>query len=67
MEMEPPAPGIAPKRRKNSGLAARILMAAMVGFIDALGWERPPTEVVQLAPDLNSGDIPLEFGDLPPL
>ncbi len=54
-----------PKRR-GSGMAGQMLMAAMLGLVDALGWERPPSAVVQLAPDLNTGDLDLAFGDLPP-
>ncbi len=46
-----------------------ILMAAMIGLADALGWDRPRDrgEIVQLAPDLDTGDLPLDFGPLPPL
>ena len=51
---------------RGRGAASQILMAAMLGLSDAFGWERPPTDIVQVAPDLTTGDLPLSFGDLPP-
>lgn len=46
-----------------------ILMAAFVGLSKALGWDdkAPGEEIVVLAPDLDTGDLDLDFGDLPPL
>ena len=54
-------------RPRGSSLAGQMMMAAMLGLVDALGWERPPSAVVQIAGDLHSGTIDLLFGDLPPL
>lgn len=42
-------------------------MAAMVGLVEALGYEREPQGVVQFASDLDTGDLPLDFGPLPPI
>ncbi len=56
-----------PARAPRAGIAAQLLMAAMVGLREGLGWERPPDETVMLAPDLTTGDLPLGFGPLPPL
>ncbi len=45
-----------------------ILIAAVVGLSNALGWDKAPSEeIVVLAPDLHTGDLNLTFGDLPPL
>ncbi len=46
-----------------------LLVAAMVGLTKALGWDdkAPSDEIVVLAPDLDTGDLELAFGDLPPL
>ena len=58
-EAEPP-----PKR----GVASSILMAAMLGLVDALGWERPKDEIVVVADTPSSGDgLRLDYGHLPPL
>ena len=64
LENTVPAPYPANRQR---GLAAELLMAAMLGLGDALGHERPSEEIVALAPDLTTGDLPLDFGQLPPL
>ncbi len=53
--------------RRPRGTAAQLVMAVMLGLVDAFGFERAPTETVQLAPDLTTGDLPLGFGPLPPL
>lgn len=47
-----------------------ILMAAMLGLADALGFdrdERDPTEMVQPAQPRDRPDLDLDFGDLAPL
>lgn len=44
-----------------------ILMAAMLGLADALGFDREQPEVVQVAEVSNGPEIDLHFGDLPPL
>lgn len=48
-------------------MAAQVLMAAMVGLREGLGFERPTEVTIVLAPDLTTGDLPLGFGALPPL
>lgn len=53
--------------RLRRGTAAKVLMAAMVGLVEALGYEREPQGVVQFASDLDTGDLPLDFGPLPPI
>jgi hypothetical protein len=58
----------APRRDSTrAGLAAQLLMAAMVGLREGLGFERPTEQTVVLAPNLTTGDLPLGFGPLPPL
>lgn len=42
-------------------------MAAMLGLVDALGFERAVEETVQLAEGFSTSDLPLGFGPLPPL
>ena len=43
-------------------------MAAMLGLVDALGWERPKNEIVHVADAPSTGTgIRLDFGHLPPL
>lgn len=45
-----------------------MLMAAMLGLVDALGWERPKDEIVEVADAPSTGDdLRLHFGHLPPL
>lgn len=56
-----------PRPRRRSALG-RILVAAIVGMSNALGWDKAPSEeIVSLAPGLSTGDLDLEFGDLDPL
>ncbi|MCP4227509.1 MAG: hypothetical protein GY773_29545 [Actinomycetia bacterium] len=43
----------APSRKR--GTASSILMAAMLGIVEALGWERPKDETVEVA-DAPKGD-----------
>ena len=45
-----------------------MLMAAMLGLVDALGWERPKDETVQVAdaPIGNDGLV-LDYKNLEPL
>ncbi len=44
-----------------------MLMAAMVGLREGLGWERPPEQTVVFAAGLTTADLPLGFGPLPPI
>jgi hypothetical protein len=44
-----------------------ILMAAMIGLAEALGWDPEPTEIAQPASPANGLDLDLRFGSLPPL
>ena len=61
-------PDSLPETRPRRRIGAKsILMAAMLGLVDALGWERPPSEIVRLSPDLTTGDLDLEFDGLDPL
>jgi hypothetical protein len=57
---------VAPPRKR--GTASSMLMAAMLGLVDALGWERPKDEIVEVADAPSTGDdLRLHFGHLPPL
>ncbi len=55
-----------PKQRFGFG---DILVAVVVGFSKALGWEEkaPSEQIVALGPKLDTGDLNLTFGDLDPL
>lgn len=55
--------------RKGPRHNGSILMAAMIGLADALGWdrERPDVEHAIEAGDPGGPDFDLSFGDLPPL
>ncbi len=44
-----------------------ILMAAMLGLAEALGWDPEPSEVTQPAAPSDEPGLDLNFGDLPPL
>jgi hypothetical protein len=45
-----------------------MLVAAMVGFAEALGWERPSPDTVEVADGPIGDDGPkLDFGHLDPL
>ena len=63
----PPEPEPIRRHPRRAGMAAQLLMAAMVGLGEALGFERPTDETVVLAADLTTDDLPLGFGPLPPL
>lgn len=52
---------------RRAGMAAQVLMAAMVGLREGLGFERPTEATIVLAQNLTTGDLPLGFGPLPPL
>lgn len=53
---------------RKRGAASSILMAAMLGLVDALGWERPKNEIVQVADAPSTGDdLELDYRHLPPL
>jgi hypothetical protein len=54
-----------PRRAPRHG--GSILMAAMIGLAEALGWDPEPTEITQPAAPSNGPDLDLNFGDLPPL
>lgn len=57
-----------PKAKPGAGPS--ILMAAMLGLADGLGFERPKTEIVMAVADASAGDgdkLDLEFGSLEPL
>jgi len=50
---------------RRRGLASSILMAAMLGLVDALGFERPKTETVEVADAPSGGDgLPLRYRNL---
>lgn len=44
-----------------------ILMAAMLGLADGLGFDREQPEIVHPADATNGQGLDLHFGDLPPL
>jgi len=57
-----------PSKPSKRSIAASILMAAMFGLADALGWERTTGEIVEVADAPSGGDgLDLRFGLLPPL
>lgn len=63
---DPTRPGARPNQRTSSS----VLMAAMLGLADAMGFERPRTELVTMA-EAHSGEgddaLILGFGPLDPL
>lgn len=66
-ELEPTRPEPRPNQRTSSS----VLMAAMLGLADAMGFERPRTELVTMA-EAHSGEgdddaLILGFGPLDPL
>lgn len=56
------------KARRPGGAVGSVLMAAMLGLAEALGWERPSEETVQIA-DAPMGDdgLKLNYRHLEPL
>lgn len=46
-----------------------LLVAAVVGFSKALGWDEkvPSEQIVAISPDLDTEGLDLIFGDLDPL
>lgn len=64
----PPAVESPAARARRRGTASSMLMAAMIGVAEALGYERPSEETVQVC-DASPGDdlLPLTFGSLDPL
>lgn len=53
---------------RRAGLAAQLLMAAMVGLREGLELGRhDPEQTVMLADGFSTKDLPLGFGPLPPL
>ena len=63
-EIEPAVYLVTPRPTKNRG---SILMAAMLGLAQALGFENVREQTVQLADAAGNADLDLVFGDLPPL
>lgn len=55
---------LAPRRTSTRG---SILIAAMVGLAQALGWENIREQTVEVATAEIDGGINLHFGNLPPL
>jgi hypothetical protein len=65
MELVPNHSQQDPRRR---GTVAMMLMAAMIGLAEALGWERPSQDTVEVA-DSPTGDdgLKLDYRHLEPL
>lgn len=65
-ELEPTRPEPRPNQRTSSS----VLMAAMLGLADAMGFERPRTELVTMA-EAHTGEgddaVIIGFGPLDPL
>lgn len=61
---------VEPAARPNQRTSSSVLMAAMLGLADAMGFERPRTELVTMA-EAHSGEdgdaLILGFGPLDPL
>lgn len=56
--------------QQREGLRLRdLLVAAVVGFSKALGWDEkvPSEQIVAISPDLDTEGLDLIFGDLDPL
>lgn len=56
-----------PQPRTGPRHGGSIMMAAMLGLAEALGWDPEPTEITQPAAPSGEPGIDLTFGDLPPL
>ena len=57
-----------PRPATPRGTASSILMAAMLGLVDALGWERPKDETVEVAnAPLGDDGLVLDYRHLEPL
>lgn len=60
----------APEARPNQRTSSSVLMAAMLGLADAMGFERPRTELVTMA-EAHTGEgddaLIISFGPLDPL
>ncbi len=64
-----PAPG-PPAARPNQRTSSSVLMAAMLGLADAMGFDRPRTELVTMAQaetGEDDGALIIGFGPLDPL
>lgn len=62
------AAGDPPRTVRRRGTASSILMAAMLGLVDALGWERPKEETVEVADaPMGSDGLTLDYKHLEPL
>lgn len=71
LPLPPPAPGQPPAARPGQRTSSSVLMAAMLGLADAMGFERPRTELVTMAQaESGEGDgdaVIIGFGPLDPL
>ena len=56
-----------PPARTGPRHGGSILMAAMIGIAEALGFDPEPTEVAQPADPGSGPELDIDFGDLPPL
>ncbi len=66
LDPDDPDQNVRPSRKR--GTASSILMAAMLGLVDALGWERPKDETVEVADAPMGGDgLTLDYKHLEPL
>lgn len=64
----PPTPEPPAARVRRRGTASSMLMAAMIGVAEALGYDRPSEETVQVSEAPTGDDVlPLTFGPLDPL
>jgi hypothetical protein len=54
------------KQKAGSRNGGSILMAAMLGLADAMGFDREPVEIVEVIEN-DQPDFDLQFGDLRPL
>ena len=53
------------RRRRGRGTASSLLMAAMLGLVEALGWEKPKDETVEVADaPTGNGDLQLDYRHL---
>ncbi len=66
LDPDDPDQNARPPRKRGTG--SSILMAAMLGLVDALGWERPKDETVEVADAPMGGDgLTLDYKHLEPL
>ena len=66
LDPENPEQNVRPPRKR--GVAALVLVAAMDGLANALGWERTKEETVEVADAPKGGDgLSLDYKHLDPL